>query len=994
MRLPVVVAAFGLLTGSAWAQDYAFRQYGVEAGLPVAYTLTFDGAGRLLVGTNDGLARFDGQSFVDVPLPVEGVVWRLVTAPDGTVWGLTNQAALFHLTSVATAEAVPVPPALRVRLGEQVWPIRIHTDTRGRLWLSGGDGALYRWDGPARPTWTVFRVPGTDFIGDFFVRGDGDDGDLVVAARNRIGVLPLREGRLGPPRWLPPFEQRVFYVRPHPTALAWAGGDGGVYLIANDGHARRVTADGERAWPHNEPGVDAAGRLLTLGEGPKGGILRFAPDGTLELAAGAEEGLEDGLPVRFAFDPEGGFWFAHRRGVTVLDDEHTRIYPLEGGEQAFVNGMVGDPAKGVLWVSTYGGMYWLDGHRLVHVRTPGPMTLSPIAGADGGASWIEPAGRGEPLDWRGRSSRGNPPGRPPILVYEGQGSRYETDASGLWRVRDGRRVRLGPDFVPGATGSEDPDGRLWLGGEPGRLDVIWGDSLASACAACLPPSLRTALDTLNALLRVDVVTADAYGHVWVSGATGGLGVLWPEPGSRWAWRLLGEREGLLAQLLHSVTVSPDGHRLWLGTSRGLQGLRLGPGPPRLDPFAELRARDGLEGEVVIAALEDRDGFLWANLVPGKIHRLDWRALADSPPSPPVHIEQVEVNGQPVAVGTGRVRLRAGDGLSVGLWPQTYRQPLRVRLEYRLGGRDAPWTPLGAARRLALAALPSGQHTLEARAVREGQPPGPVVRLALAVAPPFWRSAWFAALVALALGGAAFGVHRVRAGRRRAVEALRFRIATDLHDEVGSGLTQVSLYSELIRRTAEGTAGGNGRAEDADARVVAWAARVGDQASTLSGAMRDVIWAIRPDENAWESLELRMKDAAVALLAPHDIEVDMAGEVEGAPPLSPEVRQNVLLFFKEAVHNAARHAAPTRVEVRWRLTRRALSLRIADDGRGFNPAAARRGTGLLSLRRRADALGGTFALTTTPGVGTALQLDIPLERRWPWQRKPHASERAI
>lgn len=983
MRWLFVLSLLSSFACPVRAQEYVWRHYGAEAGLPTAHTLTFDGAGTLLVGTNDGLARFDGRAFVDVPLPVKGSVWRLVKAADGVVWGLTNRAGLFRLAPGTSAEAVPVPAALLTRLHEKVWPIRLRTDARSRLWLSGGDGVLYRWNGPIQPTWAAIRVPETDFVGDFFLSDDGDDGEIVVATRERVGVLPLRTGQPGTPRWLSPFDQRVYYVRPHPTALAWVGGDGGFFLLAHDGGVRRMNTTSERAWPHHEPDVDTSGRLLTLGEAKGTRILRFSPGGALELAAGAEEGLKDGLPVRFAFGLEGGFWFAHHRGVTALNDERTRIYPLQGGRQEFITGIVGDPVQGTLWVSTFGGMYRLNGPHLISVTGPEPrVVVSPVLEVDGSVSWTEVWPEGS----RGQSSRGTAPGRNQILVYDGPAGRYETNEDGFWRVHEGRRRRLGPDFLP-SRGSADPTGRLWLASEGGHLDVVWQDTLGSACPGCLPPTLRTALDSLNARRVVAGTTADPYGRIWVTVATGGLGVLWPEAGGRWAWHLYGEEEGLLSQSVSTVTVSPDGQRLWLGTYRGIQGLRLAPGPPRIIPFVELRARDGLEGEIVSAVMEDKQGYLWAALVQGRIHRLDWQALVARRSSPPVRIERVELNGQAIAAWEQGLRLRDGDRLGMAVVPQTYRQPLRVRLEYRLAGRDTTWIDLGTGRQLALAALPEGQYALEARAVREGQPPGPPIMLSLIVVPPFWRTPWFATLMALILGLLAFTIHRVREGRRRAAEALRLRIATDLHDEIGSGLTQVTLYSELIRRTAEGTADTDQR-EDADARVSAWAARVGQQASALSGAMRDVVWAIRPEEDAWEALELRMKDAAVALLAPHDIEVDMAGEVEGSPPmmLTPEMRQNVLLFFKEAIHNAARHAAPSRVEVRWHLTRHALSLCIADDGRGFDPATARQGLGLTSLHRRAEVLGGTFVLTTAPGEGTRLQLDVPLGRAWPWQQK--------
>ena len=997
MRLPsrycLVLAALGFLGGGARAQEYAFRHYGAEAGVPVAYAIAFDGTGSLLVGTNDGVARFDGRSFEPVPLPVEGVVWRLTAAADGGVWGLTNEGALFRLAPDGTGARIPTPAPLRGRLREQGWPIRLRADGRGRLWLSGGeesepgeDPALYRWE-PERRVWTRLRVPGAERIADFFVVGDGDDGALVVAGRDRVGEVPLRHGRLGAPRWAS-LRAPMRFVRPHPTALAWVGAAEGLFLLGHDGTARTVFDEGW-VWPHAEPGVDAAGHLLCIVGRASGALMeRFAPDGGVELSAGSAAGLQSVLPTQLAFDPEGSLWMADETGLTTLQDERVVAFPLtnDGGRIEYVNAMAGDPTQSALWVSTYGGIFRLRGNRFVEQsnKQRGGSPRAPVVGADGDAAWTEFVGVGA---WKGRSSRGDPPGgRAALLVHEGATGRYETDTSGFWRVRAGRRVRLGPEFLPAATGSEDPAGRLWLGGEPGRLDVVWGDTLASACLACLPPSLRAALDAVNARLDAGPVVADAYGRVWASSSGGGLATVFQRSDGTWMYRFFEVEDGLLSRSIPSLSVSPDGRRLWLGTFRGIQGLRLGPGPPRFDPFVELRARDGLEGERVNAVLEDADGMLWAALVPGKIHRLDWRALTARIPSPPVHVAWVEVNGRRVPE-QARLRLREGDGLNVGLWPETYRQPLRVRLEYRLAVRDSAWTELGAARRLAVAALPSGRYALAVRAVREGEAPGPVVQLALTIAPPFWRSAWFFALVTLGLGLAAFAVHRAREGRRRAAQALRFRIANDLHDEMGGGLTKVSLFSELIRRTAEGTANDGDNPEADRARVAAWAAGVGEQAGVLSGALRDVVWAIRPDEPGWESLELRMKDAAVALLAPRGIAVDMQGEVDGSPPaLPPEVRQNVLLFFKEAIHNTARHAAPTRVEVRWRLSRHALSLRIADDGHGFDPATARRGTGLLSLRRRADELGGTFELTSAPGEGTRLSLDIPLRRAWPWQRR--------
>lgn len=204
--------------------------------------------------------------------------------------------------------------------------------------------------------------------------------------------------------------------------------------------------------------------------------------------------------------------------------------------------------------------------------------------------------------------------------------------------------------------------------------------------------------------------------------------------------------------------------------------------------------------------------------------------------------------------------------------------------------------------------------------------------------------------------------------RRERERMRLRIAGDLHDDIGSGLTQISLYSELVRRNTRG-------------QPAEWAENMGALARRLTDRMQDIVWAIKPADEPWEALEGRMKDYAKALLTSGDLDFYMAGTLEGTPPrLPPDVRQNVLLMFKEIVHNSARHASARSVTVRWRLSRNRLWLRIHDDGQGFDPAATATGNGLESLRRRAGEISACLRLDAAPGRGTAIELDVPLDPR--------------
>ena len=201
--------------------------------------------------------------------------------------------------------------------------------------------------------------------------------------------------------------------------------------------------------------------------------------------------------------------------------------------------------------------------------------------------------------------------------------------------------------------------------------------------------------------------------------------------------------------------------------------------------------------------------------------------------------------------------------------------------------------------------------------------------------------------------------------RRERERMRLRIATDLHDDIGSDLTEISLYSELVRRASSG-------------QTSEWAEETGALARGLTGKMQDIVWAVRPEGEGWDALEARIKDAATRLVAPAGIAFDMQGDVEHRPgALSIDVRKNVLMMVKEMVHNAVKHAGCSRIEVRFRLTRDALWLRLCDDGCGFDQKIVSCNNGLKNLEHRAREIQGHLSLETKPGGPTCYTLDVPL-----------------
>jgi len=143
------------------------------------------------------------------------------------------------------------------------------------------------------------------------------------------------------------------------------------------------------------------------------------------------------------------------------------------------------------------------------------------------------------------------------------------------------------------------------------------------------------------------------------------------------------------------------------------------------------------------------------------------------------------------------------------------------------------------------------------------------------------------------------------------------------------------------------------------------------------AMGDIVWAIDPHRDTPTHLAQRMRRLANDLLSAHGIEVRFEISDARHPRLGADVRREVFLIFKEALHNITRHAQATRVEIVLSIAQHRLELVVQDDGCGFDSARARDGQGLRSMVRRAQGLGGTLAVTSADGRGARLGLSVPL-----------------
>jgi signal transduction histidine kinase len=385
------------------------------------------------------------------------------------------------------------------------------------------------------------------------------------------------------------------------------------------------------------------------------------------------------------------------------------------------------------------------------------------------------------------------------------------------------------------------------------------------------------------------------------------------------------------------------------------------------PVKTYTVADGLPAGYSYVSYRDRHNNLWFGTE---------RDVARFVPEPPRHrtpptilITGLRVNGDPQSVSmlgersvptlalSSDQRQITVDFIGVGA-----NLGEKLKYEYRLA--DTDWTPT-TERTLNFANLAAGDYQFAVRAQTADRIYSQPATAAFSIAAPVWRRWWFLALTALAVGGVVYLIYRYRVQRLLELEKLRTRIATDLHDDIGANLTRISLLSEVAKQKAE-----NGNEP--------LLTSIADIARESVSSMNDIVWAVAPEHDSLLDLTRRMRQHAEEVFALRNIELEFhAPDVAMDTRLSVGARRDLLLIFKEAVNNAAKHSACTRLRIDFGFADATLKLRIADNGQGFDPAESYDGQGLRSMSRRAVALGGR--LTVESASGTSIEFSLPLAK---------------
>ena len=970
------------LQRSFYATHYWLREDGLPQNAVTDVLQTSDGF--IWIGTYSGLARFDGERFTEfesssTPGLASSRVTSLFESDDGALW-IGHEGG--ELTRCADGRFETRPVNVKWRHGKITG---IVTDESGDIWLQNDDGLLAR----ARDGLVLTPEQGV-YSGNLQLTRN-KQGTVWVGCNGRISVL--HQGRLTP---------LALEAASSNTAFIGIGAarDGGLWLVTTN--QVREWNDGNWTKDRGASPFNAAplGKLVEtrngtlVGTTSDHGFALIFPNGKSSIFSRAT-GFSSDWILSLCEDREGGLWvgtggaglalvresclqtisppdawqgrailsvFADREGALWVGTEGAGAYRFQNGSwtnysvnDGLVNPYVWSLAEdntGRLYAGTWnGGLFFLHGGHfeqapgLQQVVTP----MIALLTARQGGLWI---GTGMGL------------------------LRYDVVGKISWFGKEETFVN---NFVRCIF--EERDGTIWFD-MAGKGLFRLQDGTLTTCR--MPDDLQSKF--------VQCLHQDETGAIWIG--TFGDGLCRFKAGK---FATVGEKQGLSDNVICDIEDDGQGY-FWMSSYNGIirvSKTELGQCADRIKSSVQCISygmSDGMptlecSGGSQPAGSKTADGHLWFGTSRGMVVVNPLEVKTNTLP-PPVTIEKLLVDGRPstgealpvtgLEIPPGKHRLEFQyAGLS-------FTAPEKVRFKHRLEGLDSDWIEAGTSRAANYDYIPPGKYTFHVIACNnDGVWNETGASLAFTILPHFWQTIWFralglAGLTMLAGGGAWYGTrHRMRrklelVERQRSLERERTRIARDIHDDLGASLTRINLMSQSARREMDNVMQTKNNLN-----------QICNTARQLTRAMDEIVWAVDPQHDTLDSLASYLGKLIFELLGDSGIRCRLEFPTYLPTwPVTAEIRHNLFLAVKESLHNVLKHSMATEVQISFALETEAVTIKIADNGFGFElpaePSQLRpQRNGLVNMRQRLQEIGGQCEILSRPGKGTQVTLTIPM-----------------
>ena len=1018
MRRALTLASFILAICFPTASQIphsTFLHYTSDQGLSNDHItgIVKDKLGFIWISTVNGLNRFDGQSFKifrhnpnDPNSLIYDDIVTISLAPDGWIWIPTSRGICKLDPASLRFERIHLPENTDTL--DNDFATMVGFDSKGYAWTTTERG-IYQLN-PVTDKVEFFLPTAVKTLGWF---------GMLIDSRDRIWMLKDTLRRLDPDR-----KEIKFFMGQDPVMTMYNGGP----LSVKEDEAGRIWVGtwGAGVWEFDEakndfvrrsdpnlammvlPDKDEEGKPFFWIGGGKSGLSLFHPEtqSYFEFLPDPEDPFTHNnyLATHLMKDPDNGdVWIGTEVGLEHYAPAtirfHRALIPTESdmGQFSLVSGVVHDqtdPTGQRYFIGVWGtGLFQWDRGTNTFTRMRSNTSMTNY-----GNYYIFQDRQG--YIWS---------------CSLGEMSRYHPQKK-EWKKYDCFQHKERNNLF--WFGMEDKKGNLWFASNKEGL-FKYNRETDKVELALFDEELIDG----NGWLNIRYLSEDVDGNIWLAAINSGLIRYSPASGKAKKFfysgtnignactSVVASKSGKIYAVFHSALIELDANGNYIRHFAQHNGLKsnhlmflledqhgkiwfnsehlLHCFDPETDEFRYYGKPDGLFSNAMTDAfVKTPDGEFFIGFQ-NAFNYFNPSRLKQNLQPPPVAITSIKVmnkerNIRTCENGFGWMRIFSGksnsycqdsflllkpneDFFEIQFAALNFNQQERNQYAYKLDGFHKDWVftdrPVAT-----FTNLDGGDYVLHMKAANnDGVWNESGTSLTIIVKPPFYKTNWFVALMAIALFAGISGVIWFRRQQRQRLEVFRERLARDLHDEMGSTLSSIRFFSEYATQQV-----GNEKPE-----IKPVLQRISDSASNMSESMQDIIWAMKHTSDDLEDLTTHMTEFALRIFEARNVRFrTFISDEFHDKNLKPDVRRNIYLIFKEAVNNAAKYAQAGLVELHLSLKNGYLVMKIKDDGQGFvmeETGAGSGGNGLKNMDQRAKEINGRLAIHTEVTKGTTVEL---------------------
>jgi len=447
------------------------------------------------------------------------------------------------------------------------------------------------------------------------------------------------------------------------------------------------------------------------------------------------------------------------------------------------------------------------------------------------------------------------------------------------------------------------------------------------------------------------------GMLWIGTSGNGLNQFDPTANSVINFSLA---QGLTSSVVYGI-LEDSNSNLWLSTDDGIFLFN-----SSTEKFAQFGIEDGVQSLEFSggAYFKDSNGIMYFGGING-LNYFNPDSITINQYVPPVVISNIKVmdvrvNGEPDEL----ILSYDQNFISIEFSALDFSMPKRNKYSYILEGFQKSWISTGGSNRTATYTnLPSGEFTFMVKGSNsDGIWSDNAATIRIIINPPFYQTWWFVTLVVMIIVFFIYYLGTIRVKSQLEIEKLKLKIASDLHDNIGAGLTEISILSEVAERN-EG---------HSSSIVKKDLQKISETARQLVDSMSDIVWVVNPQRDSLHDLIVKLKDSYNEFFSSIGISFQVNNvEKSDDIKLPMDYKQNLLLMFKEAINNAIKYSGCKKLKLEAFFRNDVIEIILKDDGAGFNLNEVKFGNGIRNMENRAKKIKGKLSWKSEIGVGTTV-----------------------